>query len=45
MTKTSQGNNGIITSIKSTLLKYFYEYITEKLKYQDVTRIILNLST
>ena len=37
MTKTSQDNN--LNYIH--LLKYFYEYHIEKLKYKDVTCLIL----
>ena len=39
MTKTSQDNSGILNYIN--FLKHFYEYLTEKLKYRDVTCIIL----
>ena len=41
MTKTCQDNNGIIISITYIgFLKHFYEYLTEKLKYRDVTCLI-----
>jgi hypothetical protein len=41
MTKTSQGNNLKVINF----LKHFYEYLIEKLKYRDVTWIILKLLT
>ena len=39
ITKTSQDNN--LNYIN--FLKHFYEYLTEKLKYRDVTCLILKL--
>ena len=41
MTKTKQDKNHSYV----IFLKHFYEYLTEKLKYRDVTCIILKLLT
>ena len=45
MTKSSQDNNGIMISTISILFKHFYEYLTKKLKYRDLTCIISDLLT
>jgi hypothetical protein len=40
MTKTSQNNN---LNKSLDFSKHFYEYHSEKLKYRDVTRLILKV--
>ena len=39
----SEGRSEVLLGPDNNIFKAFYEYLTEKLKYRDVTRLMLKL--